>query len=170
MIDAKSAKDGSFAVGDTVTILLQGPPQEFTIVGVARFGTADSPLGASLALFERDTAQEILGEPGKFDSIDVVADSEVSQEDLRARIDDALGPEVEVITGAALIEESQNEVADALSFFNTFMVIFAAIALFVASFIIYNTFSILVAQRTREMALLRALGARRHQLLLGVVS
>ena len=169
VIDAKSAKDGSFAVGDTVTILLQGPPQEFTIVGVARFGTADSPLGASLALFERDTAQEILGEPGKFDSIDVVADSEVSQEDLRARIDDALGPEVEVITGAALIEESQNEVADALSFFNTFMVIFAAIALFVASFIIYNTFSILVAQRTREMALLRALGARRHQLLLGVV-
>ncbi len=165
VIDLKSANDGPFAVGDSVTILLQGPPQEFEIVGIARFGTADSPLGASVALFEPATAQAVLAEPGKVDAVDVVAADGVSQTELRDRLDTALGDDLEVITGEDLTTENQNEVADALGFFNTFMLVFAAIALFVASFIIYNTFSILVAQRTRETALLRALGARRRQIL-----
>lgn len=165
VIDAQSAKDGPFAVGDLVTILLQGPPQEFEIVGVVKFGRADSPLGASLAIFELTTGQELMAEPGMVDVIDVVAADGVSQEELRDQIAVLLPDGVEAITGEQLAEENKNAVGDALSFFNTFMLTFAAVALFVASFIIYNTFSILVVQRTREMALLRALGALRHQVL-----
>ncbi len=165
VIDAKSAKDGPFAVGDPVTILLQGPPREFEVVGIVKFGRADSPLGASLAIFDLDTAQEVMAEPGMVDVIDVVAAEGVSPEDLRDELAAVVPEGVEVITGEELTEEGQNAVGDALSFFNTFMLIFAAVALFVASFIIYNTFSILVVQRTREMALLRALGAKRGQIL-----
>ena len=165
VIDAKSSKDGPFAVGDTVTILLQGPPQEFEVVGIVTFGRADSPLGASLAIFELRTAQEVLAEPGLVDTIDVVAVDGVSPSELEGALAAVIPDGVETITGEELIEEGQSAVGDALSFFNTFMLTFAAVALFVASFIIYNTFSILVVQRTREMALLRALGAQRHQIL-----
>ncbi|MGI9601203.1 MAG: ABC transporter permease [Acidimicrobiales bacterium] len=162
-IDKKSADDGPFSVGDRATVLLQGPPREFTVVGVVRFGDTDAPLGASLTVFDLDTAQEVLAEPGKYDSIGVVAESGIGQDEIVQRIGAVMPAGHEVVTGAAVIEESQDEVADSLSFFNTFMLVFAAIALFVAAFIIYNTFSILVAQRTRELALLRALGASRLQ-------
>ncbi len=135
------------------------------MVGIVKFGRADSPLGASLAIFELRTAQEVMAEPGLVDVIDVVAVDGVSQEELREELAAILPDGVEAITGQQLTEEGQNAVGDALSFFNTFMLIFAGVALFVASFIIYNTFSILVVQRTREMALLRALGARRSQIL-----
>ncbi len=165
VIDQQSADDGPFAVGDTVTILLQGPPREFTIVGIATFGTADTALGATMAMFDLATAQEVLAEPGKLNTIGVLAEDGVSQAEVRDRIAAALPDGVEVVTGEQLTEEQQSDVATALGFFNTFMLVFAVIALFVAAFIIYNTFSILVAQRTREMALLRALGAGRGQLL-----
>ena len=163
LIDKKSADDGPLAVGDTVTILLKGPPREFTVVGVATFGDTDSPLGASLAVFDLVTAQEVLAEPGKYDSIGVVAEPGVSQQEITERVAAVMPAGHEVVTGQTVIDESQSEVADSLSFFNTFMLVFAAIALFVAAFIIYNTFSILVVQRTRELALLRALGAGRLQ-------
>ncbi|MCB0997127.1 MAG: ABC transporter permease [Acidimicrobiales bacterium] len=165
MIDKKSADDADFALGDQVTVLFEGPPQSFEIVGIAKFGDADSPLGASMAIFDLETAQAVLGEPGKFDAIGVVAADGVSQEELRdnlaAALDGANG--VEVITGDELIAESQDQVAEALGFFNTFMLVFAGVAVFVGAFIIFNTFSIIVAQRSREMALLRALGASRSQ-------
>jgi len=165
VIDRQSANDGPFAVGDSVKILLQGPPREFTVVGVATFGSADTALGATMSMFDLATAQEVLGEPGKLDSIGVLADDGVSQTEVRDRIAAALPDGAEVLTGEELTEEQQSDVGAALGFFNTFMLVFAMIALFVAAFIIYNTFSILVAQRTREMALLRALGAGRRQLL-----
>lgn len=169
-IDRKTAKDGPFAVGDEVTILLERGPRVFTIVGVATFGEVDSPLGSSVALFDTDTAQQMLGEAGRYDSIQVVADDGVSQSELTSRLAAALPDGIEAVTGAELTDEAQSAVADALSFFNTFMLAFALIALFVAAFIIYNTFSILVAQRTKELALLRVLGARRHQIVLAVIA
>ncbi len=169
VIDRKSANDGPFAVGDDVTVLLENGPQLFEVSGVATFGSADSPLGASITIFEPETAQLLLAEPGRFDAIDIVAADGASQEELRDRVAGVVPAEAEVITGDALVEQSQNEVADQLSFFNTFMLIFSGIALFVAAFIIYNTFSILVAQRTRELALLRALGAHRYQITLSML-
>ncbi len=169
VIDRASAKIGPFAVGDEVQVLLQTGPQVFTVSGIATFGTADSPLGASVTIFELETAQKVLAEPGRFNAIDIVAADGVSQSELVDRVTAIAPTGTEVVTGETLIEESQNDVAEALSFFNTFMLIFSGIALFVAAFIIYNTFSILVAQRTRELALLRALGAHRHQVLLSVL-
>ena len=170
VIDRASARNGPFSVGDEVTVLTQAGPQSFVVSGIATFGAADSPLGASVALFELETAQRLLAEPGRFDVIDVVAAEGVSQEEVRSRVAAVVPGDIEVITGEELIEESQNDIAEALSFFNTFMLIFSGISLFVAAFIIYNTFSILVAQRTRELALLRALGARRRQVLMSVLS
>jgi putative ABC transport system permease protein len=152
-------------VGDETTVLTQAGAIPVTVVGIATFGTADSPGGATFALFEQSFAQEILTEPGRFDAISVVAEDGVSEEELSDRIAQALPDDIEVLTGAEITEENQDEIAEALSFFNGFMLAFAGIALFVGAFIIYNTFSILVAQRTREHALLRAVGASRRQVL-----
>ncbi len=169
VIDRASAKNGPFSVGDDITVLTRAGPQTFVVSGIATFGAADSPLGASIAIFEPETAQRLLGEPGRYDMLDIVAAEGVSQSELRDRVAAVAPAGTEVITGEELIAESQNDIAEALSFFNTFMLIFSGIALFVAAFIIYNTFSILVAQRTRELALLRSLGARKRQILLSVL-
>jgi putative ABC transport system permease protein len=169
VIDRGSAKNGPFSVGDDVTVLTQGGPQVFEVSGIATFGTADSPLGASITIFELETAQRLLAEPGRYDFIDMVAADGVSQGELRDRVAAVAPAGTEVITGEDLIDESQDDIGEALAFFNTFMLIFSGIALFVAAFIIYNTFSILVAQRTRELALLRSLGAHRGQIRLAVL-
>jgi putative ABC transport system permease protein len=152
-------------VGDTVTVLAQGPPQHLQLAGIAKFGDADSPGGASYVLFTTAAAQRLVAEPGKFDSVAAVADQGVSQQELASRIAAVAPPGVEVVTGDAITKESQNEIKDNLSFFDTFMLIFAIVALLVGSFIIFNTFSITVAQRTRENALLRAIGASKRQVL-----
>src|SRR5262245_3481598 len=165
VIDKKSADDAGFHVGDTVTVLVQGPPQHLQLVGIARFGNADSPGGASYVLFTTAAAQRLVAEAGKFDSVAAVADPGVSQQELANRIAAVAPPGVEVVTGDAITKESQTDIQDNLSFFNTFMLIFAVVALLVGSFIIFNTFSITVAQRTRENALLRAIGASKRQVL-----
>ena len=106
---------------------------------------------------------------GKFNEITVAADSGVSQSELRKRVAAVLPDKTEAITGAALAKEQSSDVKKGLGFFNTFLLTFALIALFVGAFIIFNTFSMLVAQRTRELALMRALGASRGQVNRAVV-
>lgn len=165
VIDRYTAENNGFSVGDEVTVLLKVPPEEFTVTGIATFGESDSLMGASLTVFDFSTAQRVLGSDDMINSISVAAEPGVSQEELRARIASALPSRTEALTGDASVAELQSDISDALSFFNTFMTIFALIALFVAAFIIYNTFSILVAQRTKETALLRALGAGRGQVI-----
>lgn len=134
-----------------------------TVSGIFKFGTTGNLAGATLAAFDPGTAEQVLGAPGTYTSISVAAEPGVSQTTLAERVRDALPPGVEAITGEQLSKESSNSIKSALSFFNTFLLVFAGIALFVGSFIIFNTFSMLVAQRTRELALLRALGASRGQ-------
>lgn len=170
VIDRRSADRGDFAVGDTVTVVTNQPPQDFTVVGIATFGTADSPAGASVVSFEPATAQALVAEPGKWDGIGVVATEGLSQTALVERIRPTLPSGVEVLTGEEITEENQNAIAQSLGFFNTFLLIFALIALAVGSFTIYNTFSILVAQRSQEIALVRAVGASRRQVLAGVLA
>ena len=166
VIDAGSAKEGDFKVGDQVNVLTQGPPKEYQIVGIAKFGDADSAAGSTAALFDTPTAQAITGAGDEFDSISVVAAPGVSQETLTKRITDKLDNNAyQVLTGEQITKENQSDIKDALSFFNIALVVFALIALFVGSFIIFNTFSIVVAQRVREMALLRAIGARGRQVM-----
>ncbi|HEX5097129.1 MAG TPA: FtsX-like permease family protein, partial [Acidimicrobiia bacterium] len=150
-------------------VLVKGGPQQVTVAGIARFGKADSPGGASFVLFTTRAAQKLVAEPGKFDGISVVANPGISQTEIARRIEPLLPGGTEVVTGVTVTKENQDAIRKGFSFFNTFMLVFAIIALLVGAFIIFNTFFITVAQRTRENALLRALGARKRQVLLSVL-
>jgi putative ABC transport system permease protein len=166
VLDRKSFKDGNFKLGDKATIISQGGSKEFTVVGDVRFGDADSPGGATFALFDLPTAQSFIGTPGEVDAVLAKGDGSVSQTELANRVRQALGNDgTEVLTGAQITKENQSDIQDSLQFFNVLLLIFAAVALFVAAFTIYNTFSIIVAQRQRETALLRAVGASRRQVI-----
>jgi putative ABC transport system permease protein len=170
VIDRRSATVGHFKVGDSVVVLSQLPPTSYVISGIATWGNVDSPLGATITIFTPATASRVLGKPGMVNEIDVAAKPGVSQYALVTRIQKALhDSHLEVISGQSITQESQKTVRDALGFFNTFLLIFALIALFVGSFLIFNTFSITVAQRVRELALLRAVGASRGQITSSVV-
>src|SRR3954447_10738098 len=166
VLDRGSFKDGGFAVGDQATIISQGGSKQFTIVGDVTFGDADSPGGATYALFELPTAESFVAKAGEIDAVLGKGDGSLSQTELAQRVQAALNqPGLQVLTGAQITKENQSDIQDALSFFNILLLVFAGIALFVSIFIIYNTFSIIVAQRQRETALLRAVGASRAQVL-----
>jgi putative ABC transport system permease protein len=169
VLDKGAATKGELTVGDRTKVLTQKTPVDVTVVGLAKFGEADSPGGATFVMFTTEQAQQLVGEPGKFDSILVVGEDGRSQDDIRDAIQSVLPPRVEALTGAEVTEENQSTIKQALSFFNYFLLAFALIAVFVGAFIIYNTFSIIVAQRGREMALMRAIGASRRQVLLSVL-
>ena len=172
VLDQAITKAQDFHVGDPVSITAgQGQTTTFTLVGVAKFGKAENFSGASAALFDTTTAQTIAAEPGKFDWIAVAAQPGVSQSTLVDHIQQAgLPADTESITGAQFTKENQDTFRKVFSTFKTFLLIFALIALFVGAFIIYNTFSIIVAQRTKEVAMLRAIGATRRQVLSSVIA
>ncbi len=163
VIDKATADANSFVVGDKVKILLQGPAEEFTLVGIAKFGSADGLAGATLAAFELSEAQRVLGYDDGYSGIDLKATNSVSPEELKARIDSILPAEYESITGTEQSNEQLDEINQGLGFINTALLAFAGIAIFVGSFIIQNTFRIIVAQRSKELALLRAIGATKVQ-------
>jgi putative ABC transport system permease protein len=170
VIDKHSADTGHFVVGDHVRISVSstnGSSKLYRLTGIVKFGSVDSPLGATLTFFTEATAQKLLTAPGKVTSIDIAGDPSVSQPVLVARLRDALSNQkgIEVISGQTAITEQQDNFQTFLGFIKKFLLVFALIALLVGSFVIYNTFSITMAQRTREMALLRAIGAARKQLL-----
>lgn len=165
VIDVGSAEAGGLGVGDTATVLTAQGPAAITIVGLARWTDADSPLGASITAFVPAYAQTLISEPGKVRQVLVVAEGGISQREIRDRVAAQVPYGIEVVTGAQITAEDQSLARQALGFFGSFMLTFALVALFVGSFIIHNTFSILVAQRNREMALLRAIGASRRQVL-----
>ncbi len=169
VIDRKSSKDGDLNIGDTATVLVQKGVEHMRITGIVKLGSADSPGGASVALFTLPTAQKLIAEPGKFDAIVVAGDKGVSQAQLVSNVRPVLPTHVEAVTGATVTKESQSAMRKAMSFFSTFMLVFALVALLVGGFIIFNTFSITIAQRTRENGLLRALGATRSQVLRSVL-
>jgi putative ABC transport system permease protein len=171
LIDKKSADDAGYKVGDTVPVITKDGRADYRLTGIVKFGTADSPLGATIVAFTPGTAARVLGEPGTFDSIEVKADPGVSQDEVVHNIRATFREHpdqtrsIEVLSGKAITTETQNNIKDNLSFFNTFLLVFGVIALLVGSFIIFNTFSIIVAQRGRELALLRAIGADTRQVL-----
>lgn len=165
VLDKGVADDAGYTVGDRATVLVQGAPLDVTVTGIARIGGADSPGGATFTMFTTDAAQRYVGEVGKFDSISIAGDEGVSQRELVDRLDAVLPDGLEAVTGGTVTQENQDAMREGLSFFNTFMLVFALVALLVGGFIIFNTFFITVAQRTRENALLRAIGASRRQVL-----
>jgi putative ABC transport system permease protein len=173
VIDKGSADKAHFHVGQEATVLTGLPPKKYKIVGIARFGTADNLAGASIVLFTIHEAQKIAGLPGKFDYISIAGKPGVSQNQVAASVHTTLAAhgygKLDVVTGQALVKENQSQIGQALGFLNKGLLIFGFVALIVGAFIIYNTFSIVVAQRTREMALLRAIGASTRQVLVSIV-
>jgi len=172
VMDAATAQAGGFSVGQQVRILAAGlpSPQAFTITGIAQFGTANTLAGATLAAFTLPTAQQVLGDGGLVDAINVVAAPGADKAAVQQAIARVLPADAQVVTGQTIINENTSSVSQALSFFNTALLIFALIALFVGAFTIYNTFSIIVGQRTRELALLRVVGASRRQVFRSVLT
>ena len=134
----------------------------YTVSGIAKFGTESSLAGAAVAITTLPEAQRMAGYQGKIDNISIAADDGVSPTELKTRVADTLrGDSVAVRTGKEEADRQANDLQDQLSFLQTGLLVFAGIAVFVGAFVIYNTFSITVAQRTRELALLRTLGASR---------
>jgi putative ABC transport system permease protein len=170
VVDAQSAEKHGFAPGDRVKVLLQGPARTFTVSGVIGFGSAGNLGGATLAGFTLPTAQEVLNREGRFDEIDVVAAEGTTPEQLRDRVRAVLDPRYEVLTGEELSEDAARAINDTFGrFLSTALLSFAFVALLVGAFLIFNTFTIIVAQRTRELALLRCLGASRRQVMTSVL-
>ncbi len=166
VIDRASAKEGDLQVGDTTTV--QTPEAvEVTVVGIAKFGTADSSGPVTYTFFTLEGAQEhVTKQPNQISTIVVEAADGVSQSELVSNIDGVLPAGVEAISGTALTDEQLDDInSDFLGAFTTILLVFAGVAMLVATFSIYNTFSIIVAQRSRESALFRAVGASRKQVL-----
>ncbi|HJS27570.1 MAG TPA: FtsX-like permease family protein [Actinomycetota bacterium] len=169
VIDSGTAETYDISVGDQVEILFEGPPGEFEVVGVAGYGDGGSLFGATWALFDLPTAQSVLGKRGELDSISVVAEDGVPGIELQGRIAQALPEGAEAVTAATVTSEAQDQISTGLGFLRTAFLVFAFVALFVGAFIIFNTFAIIVAQRTRELALFRALGASGRQVTTSVM-
>ncbi|MDN3355233.1 FtsX-like permease family protein [Actinomadura sp. DC4] len=160
-VDAKAAEKAGLKVGDRTRVLIQGPPQDVTIVGIVDPGNL---MGATVVAFDQGTAQRLLLKPDRFSDITVMAQSGVGETTLRDRIAQVLpSTGYEAITGTKMRKDNESDIAQLLSFIRTFLLVFAVISIFVGAFIIFNTFSMLVAQRSRELALLRAVGASRKQ-------
>lgn len=163
-LDSVSAQTGDYAIGDEVRLVGPDGPFEASLVGIFRYGTSGNLAGATIAAFDTSSAQGlVLGGADAYTEIDAVAATGATQDAVAASVRDALGADVIVRTGQEAADEAAAAISEGLAFVNVFLLVFAGIALFVGTFIILNTFSMLVAQRSRELALLRAIGATRGQ-------
>lgn len=158
-IDIATAEGNDLHVGDEVEVQTINGSEAFTIVGLANFGTEDNLAGATITTFELEEAQRLFGMEGKLSSIDVIAEDGIGQQELVEMLAAATPDRVEVVTGDQQTQEEIDEFTAGLGFLTTALLAFAGIAVFVGAFVIQNTFRITVAQRVRELALLRAVGA-----------
>ena len=162
-LDEDTAKKGEYEVGDTVRVATNGPVKEYTLSGV--FTTEDGAVnaGGSLVLFDTPVAQKLFLRPGEFKDVSVAAAPGASDQTLLAAVKPLLPKDAEAKTGQVRADEQAEEIEKGLSNLNWLLLSFAGIALFVGVFLIANTFTMLVAQRTKELALMRAVGASRRQ-------
>ncbi len=172
VIDRMSFAEGHYVLGEQVMVVSQAGASPFRLAGVVTYRGADSAVGgAQVVAFAPEAAAKVLGTPGRYDAIQVVAEPGVSQSKVVANLTTALhDPSTEAITGAAATAEVRKATGSSLQFINLFLLTFALVALVVGSFVIYNTFSITVVQRTKETALLRAIGAKRKQVTRSVMA
>jgi putative ABC transport system permease protein len=168
-IDEATADRAGLKIGQQIIVAGSAPASRYTVVGIVKFGGGQSFGGASAAILLPAEAQRVIGEPGRYDQIDVAANPGVTPKALRASLRTVLPGTVQVRTGAQEAAKNSSDLESNLSFIRTFLLIFAYVSLVVGAFIIFNTFSITVAQRTREFGLLRTLGASRSQLMRAVL-
>ena len=169
VIDTQTAEKKGFKTGDTIGVQARGPVRQLKITGLVEFGSVSSIGGATLAGFELQTAQQLFDKTGKLDQILLAAKDGTSPEQLIAAVQKVLPEGTQVRTADDQAAEDSSGTAGFLDFFRTFLLVFGGIALFVGSFVIANSLSITIAQRTREFATLRTLGASRRQILNSVV-
>ena len=168
-IDANTASKSHYKVGDTIGVIARGPVANYKVAGIVKIGGVSSLGGATMVIFDVPTAQKVFHKEGKLDGIDIAAKSGTTPAQLVKEIAPILPPTAQVRTAQAEAKQATKDTNGFLSIFNYFLLAFAGVALFVGSFVIANTLSITIAQRTRELATLRTLGANRRQVLLSVM-
>ncbi|MBV9603616.1 MAG: ABC transporter permease [Solirubrobacterales bacterium] len=164
VIDKATATKYHYSLGDPVRVLLPDGARTFKVAGMVTFGNDDTLAGDTLAGFAQSTAQSLFHSRGHYDAINVLAAPGADEVALQQAITRLLPAGVEVVSGQAVANQLSSAVDNELSFLSTALLIFALISLFVGGFTIFNTFTITVGQRTRELALLRVVGASRRQL------
>ncbi len=169
-IDEATAERGHLKLGQEMIVAGSAPARRYTIVGILKFGGGQSFGGAGAAILIPTEAQRVTGEVGRYDQINVAAAPGVTPSQLRDRVRAELPATVQARTGSEQASQETSELEKNLSFLQTFLLVFAYVAIFVGAFIIFNTFSITIAQRTREFGLLRTLGASRAQVMRAVVA
>jgi putative ABC transport system permease protein len=169
VIDEGTADKKGFSIGDTIGVQAEGPVERLRISGLVRFASDISIGGATLAGFDLPTAQRLFEKEGKLDEIAVAAEPGVSDEELVANLEAVLPSNTQVRTGAAQAAEDASETNEFITFLQGFLLAFAGIALFVGSFVIANSLSITIAQRTREFATIRTIGGSRRQVLGSII-
>ena len=167
-IDKAAADSAGLELGQKIGLIGQGSLREFRLVGLTQLGSASFG-GASIAQVTLPVAQALTHKRGRFDQISVAAADGVAPALLKRRIEAEMPSGVRVETGKESADRSSEEIRDNLSFLQTFLLVFGFIAVFVGSFLIFNTFSITVAQRVSEFGMLRTLGASRRQILTSVI-
>jgi putative ABC transport system permease protein len=168
-IDKSTAEKQHYKLGETIGVQVDGPVGEFEIVGIATFGSIDSIGSATIAVFDPPTAQQLFGKVGKLDVIRIQSKAGVESEELLPQIRPLLPPTAQVRDAEAQAKEDKKDVDEFLSIIQKALLAFGGIALFVGAFVIANTLSITIAQRMREFATLRTIGASRRQILWSVV-
>ena len=164
MIDKGTATDNGYGVGDRIGVAARGPVRQYTITGIARYGTVNSIGGATIAVFDVPTAQALLGKRGQYDTIFVAARKGVSSEQLVRDLRPVVPATAQVKTGQQQANADSKATKDNSKFVQMFLLGFGFIAVGVGAFVIFNTLSITLAQRIRELATLRTLGASRRQI------
>jgi putative ABC transport system permease protein len=168
-IDANTANKKNYKIGDTIGVIARGPEETFKVAGIVKIGGVASLGGATMAIFDFSTAQKLFNKAGKLDAIDIAAKRGVSASELVREVKPLLPANAEVRTGQAQAAQATKDTNGFLSIINDFLLAFGGVALFVGGFVIANTLSITIAQRTRELATLRTLGATRRQVLRSVL-
>ena len=169
VIDVATASKKDLSVGGEIGVQAEGPVEQFKISGLVKFGSVDTIGGATLAGFNLPTAQQLFRKVGKLDQIRVAAKPGVSSSQLVSEIEAILPQGTQVRTGAEQATEDAKDTDEFISFLRYFLLAFGVIALFVGAFVIFNSLSITIAQRTRELATLRTLGASRRQVRFSVI-
>jgi putative ABC transport system permease protein len=169
VIDESTADKEDLAVGAEIGVQGVGPVERLRISGIVRFGSVSTIGGATLAGFDLPTAQRLFDKEGKLDEIAVAARAGTSDAELVQELEQVLPPTTQVRLASEQATEDAAETNDFIEIFRIFLLVFAGVALFVGSFVIANSLSITIAQRTREFATLRTLGGSRRQVLGSIV-